>query len=91
MEPVFEPDPCGWHRLVQLRWAWFLAALVVLGRFSVPGHALTGWPGVYEFLAHAWVGGMLMLWWSRGHSLKDPLVGIFWLAALFELVMFLTR
>lgn len=30
-------------------------ALVSLGRFLVPGHALT-WAGSYEALAHIWVG-----------------------------------
>jgi len=30
--------------------------LLALGRFTVPGHPLTGWPGLYEMIAHAWVG-----------------------------------
>jgi len=67
-----------------------LALAVFLGRFSVPGHGLTGWPGAYEALAHIALGVMLgaAIW-------REDLRGVaLWIVAglsLFELVMFLSR
>ena len=41
---------------------------VTLGRFTVPGHDLTGWSGLYEFLAHVYVTSMVwvgVIWWGE--------------------------
>jgi hypothetical protein len=39
----------------------FGSVAVGLGRLTVPGHHLTGWPGAYEALAHIWVGMLIAL------------------------------
>lgn len=38
----------------------FLSAAVGIGRFFIPGHALS-LPGTYEAFAHIWVGVLLAL------------------------------
>ena len=50
---------------------WFLtfAALFIgAGRFTIPGHALTGWPGFYEALAHLLLGAMIAVAVLRGRD-----------------------
>ena len=47
---------------------WFLsssALFIALGRFTVPGHSLTGWPGFYEAFAHLLLGAMIAIAWTR--------------------------
>jgi hypothetical protein len=47
---------------------WFLsfaALFIALGRFTIPGHGLTGWPGFYEALAHLLLGAMIAIAWTR--------------------------
>jgi hypothetical protein len=36
-----------------------IALLTVVGRFTVPNHGLTGWPGAYEAFAHIAVGVLI--------------------------------
>jgi hypothetical protein len=38
-----------------------LSAVIALGRFTVPGHGLTGWPGTYEALAHIALGALIAI------------------------------
>lgn len=38
-----------------------LSVIVAVGRFTIPGHGLTGWPGLYEALAHIFVGALIVL------------------------------
>jgi hypothetical protein len=63
-----------------------------VGRFTIPGHSLTGWPGLYETLAHLWVGSLLtvvvMKWKQVEGNLSLLLLVV--LSAL-ETVMFFTR
>jgi hypothetical protein len=62
------------------------SALCGLGRFTIPGHGLAGWPGLYETLAHIFVGVLLVLAWSGDFRILSRLA----LAALIvlEVVMF---
>ena len=66
-----------------------LTVAVIAGRFTVPGQALTGWPGAYESFAHMWVGAMVVLafyvqpWWF-----PLTLLGV---ASAVELAMFLIQ
>jgi hypothetical protein len=62
------------------------ATLCALGRFTIPGHGLTGWPGLYETLAHIFVGVLLVLAWGGDLRTLSRLA----LAALIvlEVVMF---
>lgn len=74
-----------------LLWCLLAASLLVgLGRLTVPGHDLTGWPGLYEALAHVWVGVLLTL-----GVLPTGVRGPAWIAlgvlTAFETVMFLLR
>lgn len=56
------------------------------GRFTVPGHALTGWPGFYEAFAHIWVGVLIgAIIWT---PLKKTAALQLFLIANLELVMF---
>ena len=41
-----------------------VSAVVVLGRFTVPGQGLS-WPDTYEALAHIWVGVLFTLCFIR--------------------------
>ncbi len=36
-----------------------IVLLVVIGRFTVPHHGLTGWGGTYEAFAHIVVGALI--------------------------------
>ena len=36
-----------------------IVLLTVVGRFTVPNHGLTGWPGAYEAFAHIVVGALI--------------------------------
>ena len=38
-----------------------LSIAVAVGRFTIPGHGLTGWPGFYEAMAHIFVGALIVL------------------------------
>jgi len=38
-----------------------LSVVVAVGRFTIPGHGLTGWPGFYETMAHIFVGALIIL------------------------------
>ena len=49
-----------------MNWFLSLAALfIALGRFTIPGHELTGWPGFYEAFAHLLLGAMIAIAWLR--------------------------
>lgn len=64
---------------------------VILGRFTVPGHALTGWPGLFEALAHMWVGAMLtfalLCWRSGARSSALSALWLLFLATAVETIM----
>ena len=65
-----------------------LALGIFLGRFTIPTRELTGWPGIYESLAHIALGVIIgaAIW-------SEPLhVAALWIVvalSLFELVAFL--
>lgn len=63
--------------------------LVALGRFTIPGHALTGWPGAYEAFAHMFVGALITLIIIHG-SRKPAAIALACLSAL-EVAAFLLR
>lgn len=67
------------------------SVLVALGRLTIPGHALTGWPGFYEAFSHIWIGVLLaFVIFERGSKQAAAWVLIMALTAL-EVVMFLHR
>jgi hypothetical protein len=37
-----------------------ISLLIVIGCFTIPGHSLTGWSGLYETAAHMWVGALIV-------------------------------
>ncbi len=58
-------------------------------RFTVPGHGLTGWPGIYEAFAHIWVGVLLVFCFQTRIRLTAIITVV--LISGLELVMFLLR
>jgi hypothetical protein len=69
---------------------WAIAICITLlfaaGRFYVPGHPLTGWPGFYEAMAHIWIGVLVgAVIWTPGRK-----CAFFQISAIsfLELVMF---
>lgn len=66
------------------------SAFLFFGRLSIHGHALTGWPGLYEASAHILVGALLTVAVLRPENRRETL----WLLvvlSLFELLMFQTQ
>ncbi len=75
-----------------LVFAGAMTLLVVVGRFTVPGHGLS-YAGTYEALAHIWCGAMIVLTvyeWNNEHIGKLYLF-LLLLATALETVMFLLR
>lgn len=64
----------------------FTSALVGIGRFLIPGHALT-WPGTYESMAHIWVGVLLCLSFQKNRFAIAAVV----LLTFLEILKFLLR
>lgn len=65
------------------------SVLVGLGRFTIPGHSLTGWPGAYEAFAHMFVGALIALI-LIGDVRKYAAAALILLSAL-EVVAFVLR
>ena len=63
---------------------------VFIGRFTVPGHGLTGWPGTYEAIAHIVVGILICAAWMSCYWRRFALWSLTLLTAL-ELLMFFSR
>jgi hypothetical protein len=61
--------------------------LCAVGRFLIPGHALS-LPGTYEAFAHLWVGGLLGAWCCSRNWRLLAAVG---LLSVLEVVLFLLR
>lgn len=61
---------------------------VAIGRFSVPGHPLTGWAGGYEALAHISIGFLIGVAIVRANVRFAAIAAVAALSAL-EVVMFL--
>jgi hypothetical protein len=67
-----------------------IALLTVVGRFTVPNHGLTGWPGAYEAFAHIVVGALIgVALVSR--DLRRMALLLLVTVCLFELGIFMTR
>lgn len=64
----------------------FGTILFALGRFTIPGHALTGWPGLYEAFAHIWIGVLIGAIFWTGHK-KSAAIQLIAITNL-EIVMF---
>lgn len=64
--------------------------LVAIGRFTIPGHPLTGWPGTYEAFAHIWMGFLIAVACIDTTSRKNALILLGALSAL-EVVKFLVH
>jgi hypothetical protein len=65
-----------------------IAALFIsIGRFTIPGHALTGWPGAYEALAHILLGAMIAVAALRAESRLYAIVLVVALTVI-EVLMF---
>lgn len=62
--------------------------LIAIGRFTIPGHALTGWSGFFETLAHIWVGAMIVLAYYMP-KLRWAIVVMLVSVTVVEVVMFL--
>ena len=63
------------------------AAFLILGRMTVPGHGLTGWPGLFEAVAHMLVGALIAIAVLRTDA-RRPALWLLVTASLFELAMF---
>ena len=63
------------------------AAFLILGRMTVPGHGLTGWPGLFEAVAHMLIGGLIAIAALRPDHRRSVLF-VLVMASLFELAMF---
>lgn len=64
-----------------------LAAFIFIGRLTIPGHGLTGWPGAYEALAHIALGALIgaAIYDARNRA---PITSIIVALSVFEFVMF---
>jgi len=72
------------------RLSFFLAAtaaFLILGRITVPGHGLTGWPGLFEAVAHMLVGALIAIAVLRPDH-RGRALFVLVMASLFELAMF---
>ena len=65
-----------------------VSILIVMGRFTVPGHGLS-WPGTYEALTHIAIGSILVACFVKPYRM----VAILSLVAItiFEVIMFSMR
>jgi hypothetical protein len=64
-----------------------ITLFIGLGRFTVPGHDLTGWPGLYEALAHIGLGVLIAAVIWRRDMRRWAFLALVALIAL-ELIMF---
>jgi hypothetical protein len=72
---------------------WFLAIAaiaMVVGRMTVPGHDLTGWPGAYEAFAHIALGAMIAIAFLVP-EVRRPAIYLIVAVTLFETICFLMR
>ena len=67
-----------------------IALLTVVGRFTVPPHGLTGWPGTYEAFAHIVVGALIGVALASRDLRRMALLLLLVVCAV-ELGMFMTR
>jgi hypothetical protein len=67
-----------------------IALLTVVGRFTIPHHGLTGWPGSYEAFAHI-VVGMLFGVALVSRDLRRTAIVLLVALCLLELGMFMTQ
>lgn len=65
-----------------------LAAFIAIGRLTVTGHGLTGWPGLYEALAHIAVGVLIGAAVYEFPVRRRAIVAIIVALSLFEILMF---
>ena len=64
------------------------ALFIAVGRVTIPGHGLTGWPGLYEALAHLLLGAMIAVAFLRDGVVRHVAVTLVIALTLFEVAMF---